>query len=212
VERTGEPELVARLLEAVEEGDNLAMTRLRPFALAGSWGALRRKALETCLQATRAGLIDVRWDLLSPLCRGAKESASKLAEMKQRIHCETCNIDFAANFDHSVELTFRVSSAVRQIEERSFCVGGPQVTPHVVVQQLLAAGDRRSVTLPLEAGHYRLRTLGLAGAQFLVAPADGAREATLAATDVGWSRDESGVLGAHPTLRERHRHRATLRA
>jgi class 3 adenylate cyclase len=193
VERTGEPELVPRLVEAVHEGDDFALARLRPYALADAWGAPRREVLEVCLHATRAGLFDLRWDLLCPLCRGAKESGSTLAEMKQQVHCETCNIDFAANFDRSVELTFRASPTLRRVEDRSFCVGGPQMTPHVAAQQLLAAGDRRSVALPLEAGRYRLRTLGLAGGQFLVAAPDGAPEADLTAAHSGWSRKELRV-------------------
>jgi class 3 adenylate cyclase len=199
VEQTGEPKLVARLVEVVEKGDDFALARLRPYAFADAWGVPRRKVLEICLQATRAGLFDLRWDLLCPLCRGPKESASKLAEMKQRAHCETCNIDFAVNFDRSVELTFRASPTIRQVEERTFCVGGPQMTPHIVAQQLLAAGDRRSVALPLEAGRYRLRTLGLAGCQFLVAAPGGAQEAKLTAAGSDWSSDELGVSLA-PTL------------
>ena len=204
VERTGEPGLVARLAETVERGDNFVMARLRPYALADAWGVPRRKVLELCLQATRAGLFDLRWDLLCPLCRGVKESGSTLEEMKQRAHCEVCNIDFAANFDRSVELTFRASPMIREVEERTFCVGGPQLTPHIVAQQLLASGDRRSVTLPLEAGRYRLRTLGLAGGQFLIARPDGAQEVALAAAHDGWSHDEIGV-SLSPTLRFENR-------
>jgi class 3 adenylate cyclase len=149
--------------------------------------------LELCLQATRAGLFDLRWDLLCPLCRGVKESGSTLEEMKQRTHCETCNIDFATNFDRSVELTFRTSPTLRRVEERTFCVGGPQLTPHIMAQQLLAPGDQRGLTLPLEAGRYRLRTLGLAGGQYLIATPDGAQEVTLTAARDGWSHDELGV-------------------
>jgi class 3 adenylate cyclase len=199
LERTDEPELVARLVETVERGDDFAMARLRPYALADAWGVPRQKVLKLCLQATRAGLFDLRWDLLCPLCRGVKESGSTLEEMKQAAHCETCNIDFATNFDQSVELTFRVSPTLRQVEERNFCVGGPQLTPHIVAQQLLAPGDRRGVTLPLEAGRYRLRTLGLAGGQYLVAAPDGAQEVTLTAAHEGWSGDEVGMSLA-PTL------------
>jgi class 3 adenylate cyclase len=120
--------------------------------------------------------------------------------MKQRVHCETCNIDFSANFDRSIELTFRASPTVRRVEDRDFCVGGPQVTPHIVAQQLLAAGDRRSLALPLEAGRYRLRTLGLAGGQFLMAAPDGTQEVTLAATEQDWPHDELSMSLA-PTLR-----------
>jgi adenylate cyclase len=132
LERTDEPELVARLVETVERGDGFVMARLRPYALADAWGVPRRKVLELCLMATRAGIFDLRWDLLCPLCRGVKESGSTLEEMKQRAHCEVCNIDFAANFDRSVELTFRASPTLRRVEERTFCVGGPQLTPHIV--------------------------------------------------------------------------------
>jgi class 3 adenylate cyclase len=199
LERTDEPELVARLVETVERGDDFVMARLRPYALADAWSMPRRKVLGLCLRATRAGLFDLRWDLLCPLCRGVKESGSTLEEMKQRVHCEVCNIDFAANFDRSVELTFRTNSTLRRVEERAFCVGGPQLTPHIVAQQLLAPGDERSVTLPLEAGRYRLRTLGLPGGQFLVAEPEGAEEGTLTAARDGWSGDELRVsLG--PTL------------
>jgi class 3 adenylate cyclase len=193
LERTEEPELVARLVETVERGDDFAVARLRPYALADAWDVPRRKVLELCLQATRAGLFDLRWDLLCPLCRGVKESGSTLEEMKQQVHCEVCNIDFAANFDRSVELTFRTNPTLRRVEERTFCVGGPQLTPHIVAQQLLAPGDERSVTLPLEAGRYRLRTLGLAGGQFLVAEPEGAEEGTLTAARNGWSGDELRV-------------------
>ena len=200
VERTSDRDLVARLVEVVEKGDDFTMARLRPYALADAWDVPRRGVLEVCLHATRAGLFDLRWDLLCPLCRGVKESGSTLAEMKQQAHCETCNIDFGANFDRSVELTFRASPAVRRVEERTFCVGGPQLTPHIVAQQLLAAGDRRSVVVPLEAGRYRLRTLGLAGGRFLVAAPGGAQEATLTAESGGWPSDELGVSLA-PTLR-----------
>ena len=199
VERTDEPELVGRLVETVEMGDDFVMARLRPYVLADAWGVPRRKVLELCLHATRAGLFDLRWDLLCPLCRGVKESGSTLEEMKQRAHCETCNIDFSANFDRSVELTFRTSPTLRRVEERTFCVGGPQLTPHIVAQQLLAPGDERGLTLPLEAGRYRLRTLGLSGGQFLIAGPEGAAEVTLTAARDGWSHDEVGV-SLKPTL------------
>ncbi len=74
------------------------------------------------------------------------------------------------------------------------------MTPHIVAQQLLAAGDQRGVALPLEEGRYRLRTLELTGGQFLVAKTNGVREATLTAADDGWPQGELGV-SQRPTLR-----------
>jgi class 3 adenylate cyclase len=170
------PGLVARLVETVASADDMTLARLRPYVLADRWGAPRRAVLELCLLATRAGLLDLRWDLLCPLCRGAKASHARLDEIDPDVHCDTCRIDFRVDFDRSVELTFRPSPAVRRVETQAFCVGGPGVTPHVVAQQLLPAGFRRTVAIGLEPGRYRARALGRPGVRLLrVDPPGGTR-------------------------------------
>jgi class 3 adenylate cyclase len=40
-----------------------------------------------------------------------------------------------------------------------YCLSGPGTTPHVVVQQILAAGESREIAAQLAPGPYRLRTL-----------------------------------------------------
>ena len=116
--------------------DDLTVAALRPHALADHWGVPRRSVLELFLLATRAGLLEFRWELLCPLCRGDKKSTSTLSGIQARVHCDACNVDFSVNFDQSVELTFHPSPAVRQVATLEFCIGGPQVTPHIAVQQL----------------------------------------------------------------------------
>ncbi len=185
-----EPELVERLVSLVERGDELALARLRPYALADAWSVSRRDVLEAMLHATRAGLLELQWDLLCPLCRGAKASASTLAGVDSRVHCTTCNIDFSVNFERSVELTFRPARAIRAVEGFDFCVAGPRVTPHVAVQQLLRAGEERTLRLDLEPGRYRLRTLEGRLALALVASSDGSKEEELKATERGWDGEE----------------------
>jgi class 3 adenylate cyclase len=155
-----EPRVVQRLCDIVARGDDRSVERLRPYVLAEAWGTGRRETLAVCLEATRSGLLELRWELLCPLCRGAAATAESLDVVGQTYHCETCRIDFAAEFDRSVEITFRPTPSVRAVEAREFCVGGPQLTPHVVVQQLVAASSGRAVQLQLEPGRYRLRTLG----------------------------------------------------
>ncbi len=185
------PALTARLLETVAHGDELALAHLRPYALADGWRAPRRDVLELCLRATRAGLLDLQWDVLCPLCRGAKASSATLAGLSDQVHCATCNIDFGVNFDRAVELTFRPNGAVRPIEVGEFCVGGPQVTPHIVAQQLLAPGERREIALPLETGRHRVRTLARPGGQFLVASERGATAAAITVAPNGWPVGET---------------------
>jgi class 3 adenylate cyclase len=71
-----------------------------------------------------------------------------------------------------------------------FCVGGPQVTPHIAAQQLLPAGDRRAVEVALEPGRYRLRTMGLPGWQHLRVADEGSCVRTLRATSDPWPNEE----------------------
>jgi class 3 adenylate cyclase len=142
------------------------------------------------LQATRIGLLDLQWELICPHCRGAAQTASSLAGVRSEVACETCNIDFTVNFHRSVELTFRPNASIREVETRFFCVGGPEVTPHVIAQQLLGAGTQRELSVPLETGRYRVRTMGLPGAQYLATNEQGKTEAALVACPEGWPSDE----------------------
>jgi class 3 adenylate cyclase len=170
-----------RLAEFIKQADDFSVTRIAPYALADDWKESRRAILEACLRATRAGLLDLRWDLLCPLCRSPQESETSLSEISSNVHCETCRIDFTVNFDRFVEITFRPNASVRSIEVKDYCMGSPHKTPHIVAQQLLSAQTNRTISLPLEEGRYRLRVLELPGEQMLTVSAGGDKSGTVQA-------------------------------
>lgn len=182
--------LTDKFLETIEKADDITLSRIRPFALADYWQMPRKTVLDLCMIATRSGILDFRWEVLCPLCRGAKQSSDSLGGISSQVHCKTCNIDFSANFDQLVELTFRPNQAIRHIEIGEYCVGGPQVTPHIIAQQLLQPGTKRSLPIPLETGRYRMRTLKLPGGQGYSVSAEGVSEITICANPEGWSREE----------------------
>lgn len=177
------PRVAKMLVEFIERADDFSLSRIRPYALADQWQQPRRAVLEACLLATRQGLLDLQWDLLCPLCRGPQESESSLSEISSRVHCETCRIDFTVNFDRFVEITFKPNASVRRAEVKDYCIGSPQRTPHVVVQQLLSPHSSRTLLLPLEEGNYRLRTLELPGEQLVTVSVDGAQSAIVKVSD-----------------------------
>ena len=123
----------------------------------------------------------------------AKESGLSLKEIDTNVHCDTCKIDFTVNFDRYVELTFRPNPAVRRVEVPFFCIGSPHWTPHVVAQQLLPAGDKRELSLPLESGSYRIRALELPGSQDLTVSPEGEPSAQVTLSNNGWSQDSLHV-------------------
>src|SRR2546421_5321834 len=185
-------DMVGLLVDHIENGDDFALARIRPYELAKQWQKSRRDMLETCLCATRAGILDLQWSLICPMCRGGGATNS-LKEIASTVHCPSCNIDFTANFEQSVELTFQPNPSIREIDLELYCVGGPQVTPHIVAQQLLPAGASRTIDLAFEPGRYRLRTLSSPGWQHLRATNDVSDPITLRATSSGWLNEELSV-------------------
>jgi class 3 adenylate cyclase len=181
--------IAERLVDFLERGDDLAVSRIRAYKLADDWQEPRRTVLEVCLRATRIGLLDFQLDLLCPLCRGPQESGVSLKDIKSDVHCETCKIDFTVNFDRYVELTFRPNPGVRRLEVPSFCIGSPHLTPHVVAQQLLPAGAQRELSLPLESGNYRLRALELPGTQDVTVSPTGKTAAQVILSNNGWDQN-----------------------
>lgn len=183
-------DLADKLIAALTTEDDIDLSRMRPYAYADRWGASRRAVLVLFLQATRASLLDLRWDVVCPLCRGVDEGSRSLSEIERNSHCDTCHIDYGANFDQSVELTFRPNAGVRELHATNFCIGNPQLTPHIVAQQLVATGQTRTVKMALEPGRHRVRGLGMPGGQYFDVATTGSPTAHFTAADAGWSAEE----------------------
>ena len=194
------PELVNRLEDFLDHADELSIQRIRPYALADAWKTNRRAVLEMFLRATRAGIVDMSWDLLCPSCRGITEGHSNLADVHGDSHCNTCQIDFRANFDHNIEVVFRPNASVRAIDyAAAFCVGSPQLQPHVVMSQSLSPLRSLPVDVQLEPGRFTMRASNASGSVSIFADADGASQADLRVTQYGWPPEEQRV-SLLPTL------------
>jgi class 3 adenylate cyclase len=151
--------LSQRLASLVATALEVDAERLRPLALARQWQVTELHAIEACLEATRLGMLELRWDLLCPRCRAAKASSTSLDRLPTGAHCGTCNIDYGRNFSRNVELTFRPAATIRPIGSGEFCLLGPMSTPHIWAHLTLEAGEEREVEIAAPPGPYRLRTL-----------------------------------------------------
>ena len=152
------PALIERLSTHLRTADDPDVVRMRPFALADAWGEERMQVLRLFLYATRAGLLDLEWDVMCPNCRGASVRAATLSELTQDAHCSSCNIRYDVNFDESVELRFGVSADIRDAADLAYCIGGPANTRHIVSQIWLPPHGTKQLQFRLHAGDYRLRT------------------------------------------------------
>jgi len=189
--------LVARLKQRICEGSDDQLTGIRPFALAGVWSADRQEVLRLFLYATRAGLFELRWELMCPTCRVPKHEAETLAKLPVRFHCDTCGIAYDVDFDQRVELRFSVHPAVRKATSQVYCIGGPLRTPHIVAQQYLGPHEDRQVDIA-PAGALQLRTVRSAHRLLLTpeqSPGARGRDVTITYSAGRW-------VGPHSLMRD----------
>jgi class 3 adenylate cyclase len=186
--------LLSQLEDFLDYADDLSLQRIRPYALADLWEANRREVLELFLRATREGIMDMSWDLLCPSCRGITEGHSNLADVHGDSHCNTCQIDFTANFDHNIEVVFKPNISIRPVKvDAAFCVGSPQLQPHVIMTQTISALKSLPVPIKLEMGRYTLRASNVPGSLSLYADEKGFSKIDLRVTAYGWPPEEEHV-------------------
>ncbi|MBP7064763.1 adenylate/guanylate cyclase domain-containing protein [Ferrovibrio sp.] len=151
--------LAEKLAQEIETAQEVDLVRMRPRRLATAWQAPLRHVLELCLDATKRGMLSMSWNLLCPRCGGAKSQVSTLAELPGQAHCPSCNIVYDGDFARNVEIAFQPALNLRPLAIGEFCMGGPHVSRHILVQQILDPGESRELAADLPPGDYRLRAL-----------------------------------------------------
>lgn len=159
-------DLADRLARHIATAQEVDLVRIRPRVLARDWQAPVRQVTELCLEASRIGLLNLSWNVLCPRCGGAKARAASLDQLPQTAHCPSCNIAYDSSFTRNVEISFSPAPGIRPIGVGEFCMGGPHVSRHILVQQILADGEVRRIAADLPAGEYRLRALEPGGETF----------------------------------------------
>ncbi len=152
--------LIEKLRGLLVQSADVELSHIRPFAVARRWRADRWEVLKLFLHATRAGLLNLRWEVLCPNCRSTRlPPTSSLADLADTAHCDVCNIKFDTEFDKSVELKFSVHPSVRPCDEQTFCLVGPGARPHIAAQICLEPEERREWPIPITTQDLRLRSV-----------------------------------------------------
>jgi class 3 adenylate cyclase len=151
---------VERLGAWIRAGDDHDLFRIQVRERALAWGVDEDALLRVCLHATRAGMLELSWDLMCPHCRGVSGDERRLGELPAEAECQVCGISFASSALTAVEITFHVHASIREVERRSFCSAEPASKDHIRVQRAVPAGDTAEVASRLAPGRYRLRLQG----------------------------------------------------
>lgn len=180
------------------------LRRMRPKALAKSWGFDQQETVDAFLATTKLGLTRLRWDVICPHCRGDKGLLAELDDVRRDARCDACNIDFEVDLSRSLEAAFAPHPQVREVPQERYCLGGPSLTPHIEAQTLLEAGASDDPTLLLPAGRYRLRVTGCDGFRWIVAGEGEQVEWDVAVAADGLQGDDAAVPGDTPVTLTLH--------
>lgn len=184
------------LLTHIEAGDELDLARLRVRPLARRFRIDERDLIRACLHATRAGLLEIAWDLICPHCRGVRFTAATLGEVPARASCAACEAELTTDGPNAVEITFQIHPSIRAVPRRAYCLSEASSKEHILLQQPLGPGQRRTLQTCLAPGRYRARVIAEEGARFL----DIVEGSRVRAITLGESGDAPLEAGPSPTV------------
>jgi serine/threonine protein kinase/class 3 adenylate cyclase len=134
------------------------VARMRPIELAQKFSVPEDAMIEACLHAAKMGVLGMVWDVICPSCRIPSSVVESLRKIDEHGSCKACKIGFEVDFSRAIELAFRASPDIRNVETRTYCIGGPAHFPHVAAQVRLQPGERFALPLTLAAGFYLVRS------------------------------------------------------
>ena len=155
-----DPDVADQLIRFLSTRPDDEVAQIRAFELARAWDLPRREVLRGFLHATRAGLVDLNWQINCPVCRVSADVVTSLADVGRDVHCDSCNIRYSVAFGDDVEAVFRCNAAVRAVQPSVYCASSPTFRPHVLAQLRVDPGKTRTESIDLGCRHVRVRTLG----------------------------------------------------
>jgi len=169
----GDARAIDALMTYLLHASDQDVARIRPIELAQKFGVPEDAMIEATLFAAKQGLLAMVWDVICPSCRIPSSVVDSLQKIEEHGECKTCNIGFEVDFSRAIELAFRASADLREVETRTYCIGGPAHFPHVAAQVRLQPGERFALPLALAAGYYLVRSPQLPRAHELRVSAQG---------------------------------------
>lgn len=163
------------------------VAQIEPLKIAQQWNIDSDEALRLFLYATKAGLLNLSWNVICPNCRVSKKDYTSLTELQSQFHCDLCGINYDANFDQYVELTFSVHSSIRKAYAEVYCIGGPSITPHIWSQKVIDKGSTLALSIPAVEEQLQLRVLQANAIVLFDSDETAPNQHSLDYSDGGWS-------------------------
>ena len=93
------PRVVSRLQTLLRSGTDEALYRINPIKFAAEKSIAEAEGIDLFLHACVAGLFDMDWQLVCPMCSDVVESFRSRRKLHTHFHCHLCRSDYDAALD-----------------------------------------------------------------------------------------------------------------
>lgn len=153
-------ELLEQLCNYILAGDELDLDSLRVVRLAYDWGTEYQALLKLCLEGSRAGMLNLSWNVVCPHCKGSRFSAKNLGDIPTDASCEPCGVDFKSGDEEAIEVVFKINPSIRQIPDISYCAAEPAKKSHIKTQQVIGPNSVYKIKAPVLQNNYKILVKG----------------------------------------------------
>ena len=157
IKQTKRPRIVNRLITFITKAEDWQLLNIHPYKLAEYWGEKKYAVLNVFLHASKLELLDFGWEVSCPSCRSTQSKVHKLKDLQTPVFCTNCEEEFDADFNGNMHLVFKPHPLIRKPSDKVFCLGGPQLKPHIHIQQYLLEAETKYLKVHLEYGTYVIR-------------------------------------------------------
>ena len=208
----------------LRDGDDWDCFRINPLTFGETRGMSSRESIDLFLHATRAGLLELRFNLICPGCGSVEHQLASMDLVPSHAwYCVVCQREIQAELDDRVEVSFSAELGVRHLELDIYgsaanygryyfsknVMRAPEMQAFVASLSMgmltVKPGADASITLQLEPGQtYRLLSLDN-HSQVLLIPGAGAREVEISSTPDGMTPPRVEVATGPVTVRVMNR-------
>ena len=109
------PQVFSGLERFIRSAGDYDLFRVNPIQYAAANGLGEAEGVELFVHAAKVGLFEMQWLLICAYCPQVAGSFRELDQVHPRFQCEFCNALNDATLDDYIQVTFTVSSAIRDI-------------------------------------------------------------------------------------------------
>lgn len=163
-------------------GEFLALNRINPWRVANENGLSLERVAPEFIRGVKSQLFSLHWEVHCPHCNGVANEYADLADAHEHSSCGMCAVDFPADFNERVEVSFSLAKDILAFDFPPIGAVNPALEPTDLLKGALGAGESKTVELVIKPGEYRLVCPYTRGHALLIvsgAATDEVQEATI---------------------------------